>query len=157
VLFQALGQSLVRGVLYGGTGVHYDIHGWQFVLMHAKGFANQALYAIAPYRIANGFGSNRKPQAGYAQCIPPNHQRKKLIRVAAAFLVHPIEIGFTTQALRRPETKPGGGQIPLARADTQTASRLRPLARRRANTKRPLFVAMRARKPCVRLRCRLLG
>src|SRR5258706_9969994 len=36
-------------------------------------------------------------------------------------------------------------------------SRARPLARRLARTLRPLAVAIRARKPCVRLRCKLLG
>src|SRR5258706_10566767 len=35
--------------------------------------------------------------------------------------------------------------------------RARPLARRLARTLRPLAVAIRARKPCVRLRCKLLG
>src|SRR5690242_4853724 len=35
--------------------------------------------------------------------------------------------------------------------------RARPLARRAARTLRPLAVAMRARKPWVRLRCKLLG
>ena len=34
---------------------------------------------------------------------------------------------------------------------------LRPLARRRASNRRPLLVAMRARKPWVRARCKLLG
>lgn len=38
-----------------------------------------------------------------------------------------------------------------------TVSRLRPLARRRFSTCRPPGVAMRARKPCVRLRRLLLG
>ena len=39
----------------------------------------------------------------------------------------------------------------------QTVRRLRPLARRAFSTCRPAFVAIRARKPCVRLRFRLLG
>jgi hypothetical protein len=39
----------------------------------------------------------------------------------------------------------------------QGQRRLRPFARRRASNLRPLLVAMRARKPCVRARCRLLG
>ena len=39
----------------------------------------------------------------------------------------------------------------------QTVRRLRPLARLAFNTCRPAFVAIRARKPCVRLRFRLLG
>jgi hypothetical protein len=38
-----------------------------------------------------------------------------------------------------------------------TVRRFRPLARRRLRTRRPFFVLMRTRKPCVRLRCRLLG
>lgn len=41
--------------------------------------------------------------------------------------------------------------------DLYTQSRLRPFARRRANTNRPPLVAIRARKPWVRLRCKLLG
>ena len=38
-----------------------------------------------------------------------------------------------------------------------TAKRFLPLARRRFRTSRPFFVLMRTRKPCVRLRRRLLG
>jgi len=36
-------------------------------------------------------------------------------------------------------------------------NRARPFARRRLRTRRPAFVAMRARKPCVRARLILLG
>ena len=39
----------------------------------------------------------------------------------------------------------------------EMVSRLRPLARRRFSTFRPVGVAMRARNPCVRFRLRLLG
>lgn len=39
----------------------------------------------------------------------------------------------------------------------QAVRRLRPFARRALMTLRPPSVAMRARKPCVRLRLRLLG
>lgn len=42
-------------------------------------------------------------------------------------------------------------------ADAQLDRRFRPLARRRAITRRPPTVAMRARKPCRRLRTMLLG
>ena len=41
--------------------------------------------------------------------------------------------------------------------ETQTVRRLRPLARRAPRTLQPLRVCMRARKPWVRLRLRLLG
>src|SRR5690606_40792865 len=40
---------------------------------------------------------------------------------------------------------------------SQTVRRLRPLARRRDRTWRPFLVAMRARKPWVRARLRVLG
>jgi hypothetical protein len=39
----------------------------------------------------------------------------------------------------------------------QAESRLRPLARRRASTRRPPFEAIRAMKPCSRFRARFLG
>ena len=41
--------------------------------------------------------------------------------------------------------------------DEETVRRLRPLARRRFRTRRPFFVAMRTRKPCVRRRRLVLG
>jgi hypothetical protein len=51
--------------------------------------------------------------------------------------------------------------LPLAKCEvgqeSQDARRARPLARRALMILRPLFVAMRARKPCVRARLRRLG
>jgi hypothetical protein len=38
-----------------------------------------------------------------------------------------------------------------------TVSRFRPFARRRFKTRRPFFVLMRTRKPCVRARRRVFG
>jgi hypothetical protein len=49
------------------------------------------------------------------------------------------------------------GIVKKSCAMRQGQRRLRPFARRRASKRRPLLVAMRARKPCVRARCRLLG
>jgi len=45
----------------------------------------------------------------------------------------------------------------LIACETYADRRLHPLARRRFITKRPDFVAIRARKPCLRLRTRLEG
>src|SRR3984893_2385190 len=50
-----------------------------------------------------------------------------------------------------------GGSLDSPDSWCQGQRRLRPLARRRASNRRPLFVAMRARKPWVRARCKLLG
>lgn len=41
--------------------------------------------------------------------------------------------------------------------EEETVRRLRPFARRRLSTRRPFFVAMRTRNPCVRLRRRRFG
>lgn len=49
------------------------------------------------------------------------------------------------------------GATPMATQATQAVRRLRPLARRRFSTSRPLAVAMRALNPWVRLRLILLG
>ena len=49
------------------------------------------------------------------------------------------------------------GNQPGCFGGMETVSRLRPLARRRFNTARPVGVAMRARNPWVRIRRRLLG
>ena len=38
-----------------------------------------------------------------------------------------------------------------------TVRRFRPFARRRFSTRRPFFVAIRTKNPCVRLRWRVLG
>jgi hypothetical protein len=58
----------------------------------------------------------------------------------------------------RPTLQPLHGQASLERVSARHAlSRLRPCARRAATTLRPPFVAMRARKPCRRLRTSLLG
>lgn len=44
-----------------------------------------------------------------------------------------------------------------ADCDAQAESRFRPFSRRRFRTMRPARVAMRARKPCLRLRRRTFG
>lgn len=62
---------------------------------------------------------------------------------------YPIEKLFELTFYRRDVTR--------AQNQIQTLSFLRPFARRLLMTLRPLAVAMRARKPCVRLRLILLG
>jgi hypothetical protein len=59
------------------------------------------------------------------------------------------------QSLARLERKFTDRKEPVATRYGQSS--LRPFARRRASNARPLFVAMRARKPWVRARCKLLG
>jgi hypothetical protein len=63
----------------------------------------------------------------------------------------PVETAARELASPQLNASAGGGREP------QTVRRLRPFARRRAKTRRPERVAMRARKPCVRWRRILLG
>ncbi len=51
----------------------------------------------------------------------------------------------------------GSGSLAYSRKPGLTETRLRPLARRRDSTARPLLVFMRERKPCVFERRRRLG
>src|SRR5690606_6401869 len=69
----------------------------------------------------------------------------------AAFLAHPAKFARAPQVLLRAKTHGrNAGRTEIA---TQTTvRRLRPLARRAARTLRPLFVALRARKPIWRAR-----
>ena len=59
--------------------------------------------------------------------------------------------GSAPYALRR------RGEIARSDHSLLTVRRLRPFARRRLRTRRPFFVLMRTRNPCVRLRWRVLG
>src|SRR5216683_7728628 len=49
------------------------------------------------------------------------------------------------------------GELARSAHSLLTVRRLRPFARRRLRTRRPFFVLMRTRNPCVRLRWRVLG
>src|SRR5205807_10600827 len=72
-------------------------------------------------------------------------------RVRPALPEDPIEIG----AARQPgatRTRAGAWS-----PEHQTASRLRPFARRRLSVSRPARVRIRARNPCVRARLRFFG
>jgi hypothetical protein len=93
-----------------------------------------------------------------AEIVDSCHQQEQRVRNANAALVGGIElrlVGESTGAGKAVRTRGLAGARVRRRA--QTARRLRPLARRRLRTRRPLFVAMRARNPWVRFRCRLLG
>ena len=84
--------------------------------------------------------------------------------VASALVVPSETFAQDKSAARELRTFRGGEEIaPLlqtqnrAPAAAHAERRLRPFARRRASTLRPLWVAMRARKPWRRLRTRRLG
>ena len=87
--------------------------------------------------------------------VPPRcGQQHEGWRIAAdAITGHPQEITSLADAIAAPKaTIRALGHLP----EVETASCLRPLARRRFRTARPAWVFIRARNPCVRrLRIRL--
>lgn len=118
-------------------------------------FADQPLYPIAVRRPGRQLFGDRHPQSGTSQRrVGPYQDREVAVTIAPR------------TGENRPELS-GSGQPGLARKPrvhgatshigAQGVSRARPLARRRASTLRPLRVAIRARKPCVRLRLMTLG
>jgi len=122
--------------------------------VQAKALSNQALYAVTLNRVASGLDGHCCPQTRVLQFIGHGQYRHKTIAgLEFAMLEHPLVLCCLQQAIRNRVTRcsrtQGGG--------VQTARRARPFARRALITRRPLLVRIRARKPWVRLRLRLLG
>jgi hypothetical protein len=141
----------------GRSRVDDYVQGGQFVLAVAERFAGEALDAIAFHGVARGLDADCKPQPGLARFVGTSYHEEQRIGRSLALPMNGIELGFVGQAARAREASRDWCAIVTARENGQTARRLRPFARRRARTRRPPLVAMRARKPWTRLRCRLLG
>jgi len=81
----------------------------------------------------------------------------------SALTVYPIANMIQSQGYEAAFLKFGVATDPLGRTESRqpysllTVSLLRPLARRRFSTRRPFLLLIRTRKPCVRLRWRVLG
>ncbi len=106
-------------------------------------FAHPPLRPVAPHRIAKLFPSNKSNTTGQVVLASRHRDEGQIARV------QPTPLGESLRDL-------------LGRRDgfqeiCYTQRRLRPLARRRARTRRPPFVAMRARKPWHLARLRLFG
>ncbi len=134
----------------GLARIHGDIDRRQRVLVQAKGLSREALDAVACNGGTKGARGDAQTQTRITFMI--GHDRQTKIGVGEFFAALPnlAKFGRLMQSLARLE------RLPLE-TRCQGQRRLRPLARRRASNRRPLFVAMRARKPWVRARCKLLG
>jgi hypothetical protein len=94
--------------------------------------------------------SDREPVRQNEQCgVAPMDSR--------AFFVDQLEISAAANPLIGPEKSHGAFSGWAESYSLLTVRRLRPLARRRLSTKRPFFVLMRTRNPCVFARCRVFG
>ncbi len=119
----------------------------------AEEFAKTAFDAIANNRPSDPAG-NRQPQT--SRCVrrftgkSDNH--KKTAGAPASAVKYPLVFGTSG------EPHPAGEALaPRRQRHPLTVRRWRPFARRRARILRPFLVAIRARKPCLFTRRRLLG
>lgn len=124
------------------------------MLRETKHFADHAADAIACNRVADGARGDRQPEPRIAECVGTcGDLEERLSKTLPAF-VDMLELRRSAEALAGAERERPDRNSAAARYGER---RLRPLARRRLNTWRPLLVAMRARKPWVRARRTLLG
>jgi hypothetical protein len=126
--------------------------------MPAEALADEPLHAIARDRAGHRLFRDGQPEPGIFHPIGPRQQQEALMARLARILEDAVELG----RLEQPETPREGRARWLRWAwdvdfYQQGASRTRPFARLALMTALPDRVDMRARKPCVRLRFRLLG
>jgi hypothetical protein len=120
-------------------------------------FAREALDAVALDGVARSLDADGEAEPGLACIVGSGDHEEQRIGRSLALPVNGVELRLVGQAARARKASRDWRAIVTARENGQTARRLRPFARRRARTRRPPLVAMRARKPWTRLRCRLLG
>ncbi len=134
-----------------------DVQGGQLVLAMTERFAREALDAVALDGVARGLDADGEAKPGLSCVVGSGNHEEQRIGRSLALPVNGVELRLVGQAARARKASREWRAIVTARENGQTARRLRPFARRRARTRRPPLVAMRARKPWTRLRCRLLG
>jgi hypothetical protein len=126
------------------------------VLVQAKGLSCEAFDAIACYGSTEGSRRDAQAQPRMGFTVGNDRQAKKRIGEFFAAPFYVSKFGRLVQTLARLERQFTDLKASL-RDRGYGQSFLRPFARRRASNRRPLLVAMRARKPWVRARCKLLG
>jgi len=159
LLPQAL-PVLLQGGKQGGVVRLFDARSCQddniqpleTIPLPAKTFPDQALYAVAIHRAADMLLGYCQSQPGrFPPVVAPCEHGKISVRGT----YRSGEYLFIIPDAQQPGT--AGKTFSRDRLPAQGVRRARPLARRALMTLRPLLVAMRARKPWVRARLRLLG
>ena len=139
-------QFARRRILDTRAGRDDEVDRGQLVLRETEGFLDDAAHAVAGDGIAGGADWHGEPETCCAKIVRSEGHAEETVRNALSFAPDLFEVRLQAQSPLRGEGVPDQGM-----------SFLRPFARRRARTFWPFFVAMRARKPCVRLRRTLLG
>ncbi len=132
---------------------HHQVQTGQLLLIVAETLADHTLYAVAINRTLQRLFRDGQSEPGVRLSTVPVENGKAIIGRSSGILEYPPILGGFQQPSRAIETLPFRAQG----IRFQGARRARPLARRALITLRPLRVAMRARKPWVRARLRLLG
>ena len=158
-------ENLLAGRPAGARLIYNDnIEPRQQFLLLAKRLSNNSLDPVACCRLATVFLRDCQTEPGNALVIAPAQHGKKFVAASGGLIKHAAE------SRRIKESVIFGEPVALAACQSwfvarrlggrragYGVNRTRPLARRRFKISRPAFVAMRARKPCVRARLILLG
>lgn len=119
-------------------GDYDDIESWRD-FVSTKYLSNQSFSSISLNRAADLSG-RRNPEPPKTPLVGQHEDRAVAAVDANTALVDLLELRATTDVFDW--TEPQSYSL-------LTVRRLRPLARRRFNTRRPFFVLMRTRNPCV--------
>ena len=139
------------------------IHSWaEIVRMFPNNLSQSPSNPISGFCIANPF-ADREPYSRKRQLVLMNHEYERTSSKSAARVLNSQELFPFTQARvvhefdHRRRRYRLTNQFNSYLEPIETVSRLRPFARRRLMTSCPDSVAMRLRKPCLRLRRKLEG
>jgi len=136
---------------------HYQVAWRQICSSVAKYLSQDSLDAIALHRVPHA-SAHGDAQPWPLHLTAPANEDEVRRMTAHSIPLDGQELSPATEPQRLVKAPwAGHGDHPGCFGGMLTVSRLRPLARRRFSTWRPPGVAIRARKPCVRLRRRLLG
>ena len=153
MLVQALAERRVFGAGGFVPGHHDDVDGRETAMRLAKAFTDLPLDPVPADGGRRHLAGDSEAKPGIVQAVWRGKQREKVVRRTNAFAENTSK-GFRfqqSQLAGKPEV------LNRLRRVVYGQRRARPFARRALNTLRPPLVAMRARKPWVRLRRRLLG
>ena len=128
-----------------------DVDAAKCLCMVSETLSHETLDAVSAHGTSNALLAYGDPEARNIAVIVTRQHGEEAITGTAWRREDTLEVVTIQQALLATELPA------LGRVTRQADRRARPFARRAFMTCRPPLVAMRARKPCRRLRLRLLG
>ena len=128
-------------------------------LVTPENLSNQSLSTVSLDR-ATDLPAGGNAQTGNGETVRQDEERQQAPGGPGPLVVHLAKVRPPLDSLPGTQSRSHGGrpiEFPGVIHSDDTVKRFRPLARRRFKTKRPFFVFIRTKKPCVRRRRRLLG